>query len=293
MSLILSPVVKADPAGQGGHFSARRLDLQGLGKFAAPVMGFDHYRMSGPTFAPHPHAGFSAISYVFEDSMGGLRNRDSLQHDVVIEPGAMVWTQAGTGVVHDEFPAQTGREVHGVQIFVNLSRQNKALPPRVLHIAAADVPVVCDTKGNRTRVLSGRFSGASSPLDPVEPLDLLDVHVQSAWSFRVPPRRGVLIYVLSGAIQVQAGDQTRTVGAFQAVAAKAGKAADLHITAQEPAQLLVLSGTDPGEPVAVYGPFIMNDEVQLTDAFERYRRGEMGRLLPLDRARPFHDSRSS
>ena len=70
-------------------------------------MGLDHYRMSGPTFAPHPHAGFSAVSYVFEDSKGGLRNRDSLQHDLVIEPGAMVWTQAGSGVVHDEFPVQT------------------------------------------------------------------------------------------------------------------------------------------------------------------------------------------
>ena len=124
--------------------SVRRLDLEGLGGFAAPVMGFDHYRMSGPTFAPHPHAGFSAVSYVFENSKGGLRNRDSLQHDLVIEPGAMVWTQAGSGVVHDEFPAQAGREVHGVQIFINLASRNKTLSPRMLPIAAADVPVVSD-----------------------------------------------------------------------------------------------------------------------------------------------------
>jgi redox-sensitive bicupin YhaK (pirin superfamily) len=153
--------------------------------------------------------------------------------------------------------------------------------------------VVRDTNGNRTRVLSGRFSGASSSVDPIEPLDFFEVYVKSTWSFRVSPRRNVLIYVLSGAVQVQAGDQVRTVGALEAVAAKAGKAGDLHITAQEPAQLLVLSGTDPGEPVAVYGPFIMNDEAQLADAFERYRRGEMGRLLPLDRTAPFHDARSS
>jgi redox-sensitive bicupin YhaK (pirin superfamily) len=133
MNFALSSVVNADPVARGGHFAARRLDLDGLGRFAAPVMGLDHYRMSGPTFAAHPHAGFSAVSYVLEDSAGGLRSRDSLQHDVVIEPGAIVWTQAGAGIVHDEFPAQMGREVHALQVSINLSRQNKNLPPRMFH----------------------------------------------------------------------------------------------------------------------------------------------------------------
>lgn len=281
MSLTLSSVVNAEPATHGGHFSARRLDLQGLGRSGSPVMGFDHYRMSGPTFAPHPHAGFSAVSYLFEDSPGGLRNRDSLQHDLVIEPGAMVWTQAGSGVVHDEFPAQAGREVHGVQIFVNLPREKKDLPPQMLHLAAQDVPVVMDTDGNRTRVLSGRFSGAVSPVAPAEPFDLLDVTVMGTWSFRVPARRNVLVYVLSGAVEITAGEQVRQVKAFQAVAGRGSKSDDLHVKAQEASQLLLLSGTDPGEPVAVYGPFIMNDQAQLAAAFERYRNGEMGRLSPI------------
>ncbi len=284
MSLSLSPIVNAEFAGHGGHFSARRLDLEGLGGFAAPIMGFDHYWMSGPTFAPHPHAGFTAASYIFEDSNGGLRTRDSVQPDLVIEPGAMVWTQAGSGVVHDEFPAQTGHEVHGVQIFINLSSHNKELSPRMLQIAAADVPVVTDADGNRTRVLSGRFSDVSSPLDPAEPFDLFDVKVKGTWNFRVPAQRNVLLYVLSGAVQVRAGDQHRTLQAFQGVAAHSGQADDLQVAAMEPAQILVLSGTDPREPVAVYGPFIMNDETQLAAAFERYRRGGMGRLVPLARA---------
>lgn len=71
MSIVLSPIVRADSAGHSNHFSARRLELQGLQGLGAPVMGFDHYRMSGPTFAPHPHAGFSAVSYIFEGSAGG------------------------------------------------------------------------------------------------------------------------------------------------------------------------------------------------------------------------------
>lgn len=93
MVLALSSVATADAAAQSAHFSARRLDLQALTGFINPVMGFDHFRMSGPTFAPHPHAGFSAVSYVFEDSSGALRNRDSLGNDLSIEPGAMVWTR--------------------------------------------------------------------------------------------------------------------------------------------------------------------------------------------------------
>ncbi|HEE4992853.1 TPA: pirin family protein [Klebsiella pneumoniae] len=282
MTVRFSKVVNAAQAAHGAHFAARRLDLQGLGAFALPVMGFDHYRMRGPTFAPHPHAGFSTISYIFENSIGGLRNRDSLQNDLVIEPGAIVWTQAGTGVVHDEFPAQIGREVHGVQIFVNQARSAKALAPRMMHAAAADVPVVMDTGKNRTRVLSGRFSGARSSLDPAEAFDLFDVQATGTWIYAVPPRRNVLVYLLSGSVEIAADDEIRRLAPFQAVAAHMVKAGQLQMTALEPAQFLVLSGTDPGEPVAVHGPFIMNDQAQLAEAFERYTNGEMGRLMPLD-----------
>jgi redox-sensitive bicupin YhaK (pirin superfamily) len=281
MNLVLSSVVNAEPASHGGHFAARRLDLMGLGRFAPPVMGFDHYRMNGPTFAPHPHAGFSAVSYVFEDSSGGLRNRDSLGHDLVIEPGAIVWTQAGSGVVHDEFPGQIGREVHGVQLFINLSRQNKGLPPRMLQLDAADVPVVADVDGNRTRVLTGSFSGTKSPLEPAEPFDFLDVQFSRKWSMQVPSNRNFLIYVLSGTVAVRASEQVGELRPFQAVAGQCVNSDFVHVTSTGPAQILVLSGTDPHEPVAVYGPFIMNDEAQLSAAFERYRKGEMGRLIQL------------
>jgi redox-sensitive bicupin YhaK (pirin superfamily) len=281
MNLVLSSVVSAEPASHGGHFAARRLDLRRLGNFTPPVMGFDHYRMSGPTFAPHPHAGFSAVSYVFEDSSGGLRNRDSLRHDLVIEPGAIVWTQAGSGVVHDEFPAQIGREVHGVQLFINLSRQNKSLEPRMLQLDAADVPVVKDVAGNRTRVLTGSFSGTKSPLEPTEPFDFLDVQLAHKWSMQVRSNRNLLIYVLSGAVDVCASEQVRELRPFQAVAGRCINSDVMHVKSAGPAHILVLSGTDPQESVAVYGPFIMNDEAQLSAAFERYRKGEMGRLIPL------------
>jgi redox-sensitive bicupin YhaK (pirin superfamily) len=105
VSLELSPVAEAPEARHGARFSANRLDLAALEGFSSPVVGFDHFRMSGPTFAPHPHAGFSAVSYVFEDSAGALHNRDSIGHDLIASAGDVIWTQAGSGVIHEEVPA--------------------------------------------------------------------------------------------------------------------------------------------------------------------------------------------
>lgn len=142
MSDSFSPVAKAIEAVQSGNFSVKRLDLARLG--VAPVMMFDHYRMSGPTFAPHPHAGLSAVSYIFEDSLG---------HSVDIKPGEIVWAQAGRGIVHDEYPAKSGAPVHGLQLFVNLSRKNKFIAPQMLYGRASSIRVWKDAAGNRIRVL--------------------------------------------------------------------------------------------------------------------------------------------
>lgn len=282
MGMTFSPVANAASAAHGGHFSARRLDLDGLGASAYPVMGFDHYRMAGPTFAPHPHAGFSAVSYVFEDSAGALRNRDSLGHDVVIEPGEMVWTQAGSGVVHDEFPSLSGREVHGVQIFVNLARRHKDLPPQMFYARTKDIYIVREANGSQTRVLAGKYGQVAGAIQPVEPFDFFDVRVAGEWRYDVPERRNVVIYSVSGNVDVEADGESRSLNTFQAVSVRSDKGGRLVITASSPAQVLVLSGTDPREPLAVYGPFIMNNQSQLTSALERYRSGQMGHLVPLD-----------
>jgi len=282
MGMTFSPVVSAALAAHGGHFSARRLDPKGLGALASPVMGLDHYRMSGPTFSPHPHAGFSAVSYVFEDSAGGLRNRDSLGHDVMIEPGEMVWTQAGSGVVHDEFPSQPGREVHGVQIFINLARRHKDLPPQMLYARTKDIPVVRDASGNQTRVLAGQFGQLAGMVQPAEPFDFFDVKLVGEWRYEVPSHRNVLVYVLAGEVEVKADGDKRALDTFEAVSVGTNMSGMLHLAVKSPAHVLVLSGTDPREPLAVYGPFIMNDEAQLAEAFERYRSGRMGRLAAIN-----------
>lgn len=278
MSLKLSSVAQAIESNHGGNFSVLRLDLERLEGFIAPIMGFDHFLMSGRTFAPHPHAGFSAISYVFEDSPGALRNRDSQGHDLIVPPGGLVWTQAGNGIIHDEFP-ESQATVHGLQLFVNLASNHKHKAPQVLYASADAIPVAEDAQGNHVRVLAGQFAGLSSPIQPAEPFDFLDIKLRDRWSYSIKRSHNMMIYVLSGSVTISTANTEQSLDAHQAIGIYADAVGeDLHLEPSPTTHLLLLSGQDQKEPVAVYGPFIMNTRAELAEAYERYRSGQMGRL---------------
>jgi hypothetical protein len=124
MSIQISPVINASLWESGGVFSAKSIKLHELGERASPIFVLDDFRVRGRPFAPHPHAGISGLTYVFEDSEGRARSR-------VVGPGGIVWFQAGSGAVHHEVPAESGRELRGAQIFVKLSAKNQRLTPRI------------------------------------------------------------------------------------------------------------------------------------------------------------------
>jgi hypothetical protein len=172
MSIQFSPVIATQARGKGSAFSVKQIDLRELGEKASPVAVLADFRVLERPFGPHPHAGFSAVTYVFEDSKGALRARDSLGNDAVIGPGGIVWTQAGTGLMHHEVPAENDRELHGLHIIVNLSARNKLAPPKVLRLEGHDVPEWRNAAGDRVRVAVGAFEGVFSPIVPVEPFQL-------------------------------------------------------------------------------------------------------------------------
>lgn len=128
------------------NFEIKSVDLHGRGEFASPIVIVDDFRVRSRPFPPHPHAGFSAVTYVMRDSPGSLRSRVSLGEDIVIGPGGIVWTEAGSGVLHQEIPADSRRELHGLQLFVNLSAKSKMTPPRMLQIEGADAPEWMDDR---------------------------------------------------------------------------------------------------------------------------------------------------
>jgi len=280
MSIQFSPVIAAKQRPLAGFSSLLYIDLDALGVPASPVAVLDDFRVGGMPFSPHPHAGFAAVTYVFEDSAGDLRSRASSGVDLTVGPGGIVWTQAGSGVVHEETPAVRGRELHGIQIFVNLSTKNKLIAPRVLHLEPGQVPEWRSSAGDRVRVVVGSFDGLSSPLIPVEPFTLLDVHLREQISVELPAAHNAIVYALTGHFAVGADGHQEKVDGGHALALRGGGGL-VTFEAVPPSHFLIVSGAEIHEPVVAEGSFIMNEPSQIDAAVARYRAGEMGHLAPL------------
>lgn len=172
MTMTIATIQRAN---HGSHF--RAYGLRGAADLIDPFIGVDHAWMSQPTFPPHPHAGFSAVSYVFLDSETGIRNSDSIGTRHLIQPGGLHWTTAGQGVVHEEVPDEPGKTVHSLQIFVDLPPGKKDVDPFALSLEPQDVPVV-HLPGAKVRVPLGRYGDAVSPLRPPTNVDLLDISLE-------------------------------------------------------------------------------------------------------------------
>lgn len=244
-----------------------------------PFLNVDEFRMREPTFPPHPHAGFSAVTYMFEDSPGSFTNRDSLGDASIIGPGALHWTQAAHGMVHEEIPAAKGVECHGLQIFVNLRAEHKSFAPRAFHVDGAAVPE-WNSADVRVRVLAGDFGGVPSPLTQLlTPVLLLDIQLAPNAEVHVPVPADWNAFAL-----VVRGNGTSAEGArFEAhdalSFARDGEAVlfKAHVSG---AQIVVCAGAPIGEPVVFGGPFAMTNRADIEEAFARFRRGEMGHLAP-------------
>lgn len=241
-----------------------------------PFVMVDHFVMPDAVFAPHPHAGFSAVTYLFEDSAGGVRNRDSFGTANDILPGALHWTQAGRGIVHEELPLQPGRAAHGLQIFVNSARVNKTVPPAAFHVAAQAVPVVREPGGAVVRVVLGAHGDAESRIGAHTPVTLLDITLPPGGRITLPlPRsqQAFAVLVRGGLAGVAAAGPhaLRFDAAGDAVAFAAGT---------DGAQLVLLAGEPLREPVFTHGPFIGNDAADVAAMIRRYQDGQMGALAP-------------
>ncbi len=233
-----------------------------------PVVIVDHFRMSQPTFAPHPHAGFSAVTYLFEDSEDGLINRDSLGHRLPIEPGALHWTQAGSGVLHEEIPRAAGRVSHGLQIFVNSAAALKGSAPLMFHRRADEIAVVAPAPGVRVRVVLGDFGGVSARIDAHTPLTLLDITLAPNATLEVPLPVGERAF----AVVVSGGPHALCfANEGDGVALSGGELG---------MQLVLFAGQPIEEPMFPKGPFIGSNAAEVTEMIRRFQSGAMGALAP-------------
>ena len=258
--------------------SIAQLHGQHLPESLDPFLAIDHFEMSQPFFPPHPHAGFSAVTYMFPESRNGFVNRDSRGERIEIRPGDLHWTAAGRGILHEEVPIVRGIVCHGLQIFVNLPASMKWMAPQILHLDAAAVPLV-RAPGVEVRVVCGRDGDVRSPLQPPTDVTLLDAVLEPGGllSHEVPAGESRFLYVLKGEIAVGPPEQ--------AVHLKAGEAAGLsaggnrvQVRAETAAHLVLAGGRPLGEPVVFHGPFCMTSRQEIARAVRAYETGQMGHL---------------
>lgn len=261
--------------------SIAQLHTEHLPDHLDPFLSLDHFAMAEPVFRPHPHAGFSAVTYMFPGSANGFVNRDSLGERIEIRPGDLHWTAAGRGLMHEEVPISRGVVCDGLQIFVNLPASRKWRPPQILHLSAADVPRV-QAAGAEARVVTGVHAGARSPLAPPTDVTLLDVALAPGATFVHEPPRGEarFAYVIAGEVDAEPGSGAARVQAGEAVGfSEAGDQVILR-AGERGAHVIVAGGAPLREPALFHGPFCMSTREDLARAVRDYEAGRMGRLAP-------------
>jgi redox-sensitive bicupin YhaK (pirin superfamily) len=193
-------IVTAKQTEIGTGFKSYDIEQQQLGEVIHPFLQLANYFMTEPTFREHPHQGFSAVTYMFEDSEGSFFNEDSQGDRSMIHPGDLHWTQAGSGIRHNETPTEPGKICHGIQMFVDLPLADKSLPGKAYHLSAAQIPTYHTDTGGRVRVVVGSANGVTSPLDITTKIGFLDVQLpaNAKIEHKIAAHESVFLYVIKG-----------------------------------------------------------------------------------------------
>ncbi len=291
---MIRQVLKARPTIEGAGVHLNRVFGYSQVPRFDPFLLLDDFRSDIPEhylkgFPWHPHRGIETITYVIE---GDVAHGDSLGNKGVISAGDVQWMTAGSGIIHQEMPqGDADGRMYGFQLWANLPASHKMMEPRYREVTRGQIPEVVQPDGVRIKIICGRVDGKSGPVqDIVTDPEYLDVTVPAGAEFRHPTKRGhtVFAYVITGkgyfcrernpfSYEVQGinyFDMQRKpfVGNGMIVLFEDGDEM-LAAAAEETVRFLLVSGRPLGEPVAWYGPIVMNTEEELQVAFEEYEKG--------------------
>ncbi len=270
-------VVRGMPASDGAGVRLTRVIGQpGLSE-VDPFLLLDEFRSDNPNdyiagFPEHPHRGFDTVTYLIA---GRMRHEDNKGHKGLLTAGSVQWMTAGRGIVHSEMPEQENGLLQGFQLWVNLPRRSKMTEPRYQEYAPGDIPEAVLPGGVRARVIAGRFAGAIGPIDAgaTEPVYLdLGLPAGSGVQVPLPADHVAFAYVFEGAAKVGSAGTTVPKGTLAVLGA--GETLDLRTDAGD-ARLLLVAGKPLGEPVARYGPFVMNTEAEIHQAVRDFQAGRL------------------
>jgi len=272
-------VIDPMPVIEGAGVRLRRSIATSRLDYADPFLLFDHFGSDDPSdylagFPMHPHRGIETVTYMLG---GRVAHKDSLGNAGTVGPGDVQWMTAGSGIMHEEMPQAGEERLDGFQVWVNLPAKLKMTRPRYQDVRSASIPVVSREDGVRIRVIAGEADGVPGAVTEIfaEPT-YLDLSLPAGRSFEQPVPRGhtAIAYVFEGeaALGAAAGAGGTLIAATRLVVFGDGDVVRIE-TAGAPARLLLLSARPLGEPVARYGPFVMNTREEIQQALRELAEG--------------------
>ena len=278
-------LVTGRPTTDGAGVKLTRVLTQDLQQRLDPFLMLDNFGTDDPKdygagFPDHPHRGFETVTYMIE---GRMRHRDSAGHEGLLQSGGVQWMTAGRGLVHSEMPEQEAGRMEGFQLWLNLPGRAKMCAPWYRDIQSAEIPQITAAGGVTVRVIAGNSHGTDGAVqrDATEPL-YLDLHFppgQVEFRQPLPASHNAFLYVYRGQVEVldALGDATPVPLHSMALLGNEGDGVVLRPAARsaEPARALLIAGKPLREPIAQYGPFVMNTREQLIEAVEDFRNGRL------------------
>jgi quercetin 2,3-dioxygenase len=287
----ISQIIKSETTQDGEGVTLNRSFPNNLISEFDPFLLLDEI---GPTdlipgkqkgFPDHPHRGFETVTYLLE---GKFEHKDSQGHTGIINSGDVQWMTAGSGVIHSELPekefSKYGGKLHGFQLWVNLPKSNKMMKPRYQEIPRSKIPTVTTEDGNViVKLIAGESLGSKAVVDTITPIMYMHFKLESGSSTvqPIPKEYNVFAYIIKGKGIVERNNNNNNKIIERGnlvIFDKYGK--EVYIKAVEdskiPLELLLIGGIPIREPIARYGPFVMNTQQEIYQAIEDYRNGQLG-----------------
>jgi redox-sensitive bicupin YhaK (pirin superfamily) len=229
-------------------------------------------------FPDHPHRGFETVTYMLD---GRMRHRDNHGNEGVLVPGSVQWMTAGRGLVHSEMPEQQEGRMRGFQLWLNLPARDKMTAPKYQEFGPERIPTATPVKGVTAKIIAGQVAGIAGPiLQPATDPTYLDLAIEPGAQFvqSLPPDYAAFLYVFEGALQVGADPGASPVRTHELAVLSEGAEIRLKgVTAGadgKSARAILVAGRPLREPVAKYGPFVMNTREELQQAFSDFQNGK-------------------
>ncbi len=277
-SRLVEQLIAGQPTSDGAGVKLTRVLTQNLQRRLDPFLMLDAFGSDHPDdyiagFPDHPHRGFETITYMIA---GRMRHRDSAGHEGLLENGGVQWMTAGKGVIHSEIPQQEAGAMEGFQLWLNLPGRDKMNAPWYRDFKHTELPQFTTSAGVGVTVIAGASHGVQGAVtrDATAPV-YLDLHLPAGASFAqtLPPGHNAFVYVYRGEMKVSG---QRVPVQRMAVLSNDPAADGVVIEASSDAKALLIAGQPLNEPIAQYGPFVMNTKEEIYQALNDFRNGRLG-----------------